>query len=123
MELLQYSSTLGMPDSVYAQFDIVSNTYHPAPCCLNSDKVFLLPELGFKPGSSTWERIENRLYALECPKIMIIGIICYCKMSKDSDNKIYNSVNSARCKTLVKRPLIVISSLKKDSKIKFVISG
>ena len=30
--LLQYSSTLGMPDSVYAWFDIVSNTCHPAPC-------------------------------------------------------------------------------------------
>ena len=58
MELLQYSSTLGMPDSVYAQFNIVSDTCHPAPCYLNSDKVFLLlsdqyrnPKRGFKSGA------------------------------------------------------------------------
>ena len=58
LELLQYSSTLGVPDSVYAQFDIVSSTCYPAPCYLNSDKVFLLlsdqycnPERGFDHGS------------------------------------------------------------------------
>ena len=57
-ELLQYSSTLGMPDSVYAWFNIVSDTCHPVPCYLNSDKVFRLlsdqypnPEQGFKLGS------------------------------------------------------------------------
>ena len=40
------------------QFDIVSDTCLPAPCYLNSDKVFLLlgdqyhnPEEGFKPGT------------------------------------------------------------------------
>ena len=49
-----------MPDSVYAWFDIISNTCHPAPCYLNSDRVFLLmsnqycnPEQGFKPVSSS----------------------------------------------------------------------
>ena len=35
------SSTLGMPDSIYAWFDIVSNTCHPVPFYLNSDKIFL----------------------------------------------------------------------------------
>ena len=61
LELLQYSSTLGMPDSVYAWFDIISNTCQPARCYLNSDKVFLLlsgqyrnPERGFEPGSSAF---------------------------------------------------------------------
>ena len=65
LALLQYSSTLGMPDSVYARFDIVSDTCHPAPCYLNSNKVFLLlsdrycnPEWWFKPGTQgilfTW---------------------------------------------------------------------
>ena len=42
LELLQYSSTLSVPDSVYARFDIVSNTCHPAPCYLKSNKVFLI---------------------------------------------------------------------------------
>ena len=48
LELLQYSRTLG----------VVSDTCHPSPSYLNSDKVFLLlsdrypnPERGFKPGS------------------------------------------------------------------------
>ena len=41
LELLQYSSTLGMPDGVYARFNMVSDTYHQAPCYLNSNKVFL----------------------------------------------------------------------------------
>ena len=57
---MQYSSTLGVPDSVYAQFDIISNTCHPAPCYLNSNQVFLLlsnqyhnPDRGFEPGSSS----------------------------------------------------------------------
>ena len=52
--------TLGVPDSVYARFNILSYTYHPAPCYLNSNKVFLFlsdqycnPERGFKPGSSS----------------------------------------------------------------------
>ena len=51
-------STLGLPDSVYAGFDIISNTCHPAPYYLNSDKPFLTlsdqyrnPEWGFEPGS------------------------------------------------------------------------
>ena len=49
---------IGRANSVYAQFDIVSNTCHPAPCYLNSNKAFLLlsdpnhnPELGFEPRS------------------------------------------------------------------------
>ena len=52
------SSTLGGPDSVYARFDIVSDTCHPAPCYLNNYQVSLLlsdrycnPKQGFKPGS------------------------------------------------------------------------
>ena len=56
--LFLYSSTLGVPDSIYARFNIVSNTCYPAPCYLNSNKVFLLlsdqycdPERGFEPGS------------------------------------------------------------------------
>ena len=60
LELLQYSSTLGVPDSVYAWFNIVSNTCHPAPCYFNSNKVFLLlsdqfcnPERGFEPRYSS----------------------------------------------------------------------
>ena len=50
---------LGMPDSINARFKIVSDTCHPAPWYLNSDKVFLLlsdqygnPKRGFEPGSS-----------------------------------------------------------------------
>ena len=43
LESLQYSSTLGMLDSIYAQFNIVSYTCHPAPFYLNSDKPFLTP--------------------------------------------------------------------------------
>ena len=57
-ELLQYSSTLGVPDSVYARFNIISDTCHPGPCYFNSNKVFLLlsdqyrnPERGFEPGT------------------------------------------------------------------------
>ena len=34
-ELLQYSSLLGVPDSIYAWFDIISDTCHPAPFFLN----------------------------------------------------------------------------------------
>ena len=41
LELLPYSRTLGVPDSFYARFNIVSNKCHPAPCNLNSDKLFL----------------------------------------------------------------------------------
>ena len=57
-ELLKYSSTLGVPDSVYARFKIVSDTCHPAPYYVNSDKPFLTlsdqyrnPERGFVPGT------------------------------------------------------------------------
>ena len=49
-----------MPDSIYAWFDIVSDTCHLAPYYLNSDEPFLTPsdqycnpEWGFKPGSSS----------------------------------------------------------------------
>ena len=56
--LLQYSSSLGVPDSVYARFNFVSETCHPAPYYLNSDKPFLTlreryrnPEREFEPGS------------------------------------------------------------------------
>ena len=61
-------SELGVPDSVYARFDIISDTCHLAPCYLNSDKVFLLlsdryhnPELGFEPGSSAfnWNIVDG----------------------------------------------------------------
>ena len=55
---MQYPSTLGMPDSIYPQFDIVSDTCRPAPCYLNSDKLFLTlsdqyhnPKRGLEPGS------------------------------------------------------------------------
>ena len=58
LELLQYTSILGVPDSVYAWFDIASETCHPAPCYLNSYKVFLHlsnrycnPKWGFEPGT------------------------------------------------------------------------
>ena len=58
LELLQYSSTLGVPDSINAGFEIVSDTCHAAPYYLNSDKPFLTlsnqycnPEQRFKPGS------------------------------------------------------------------------
>ena len=58
LELLQYSSTLGIPDSINAGFEIVSDTCHVAPYYLNSDKPFLTlsnqycnPEQRFKPGS------------------------------------------------------------------------
>ena len=64
-QLLQYSRTLGVPDSIYARFDIVSDTCHPAPCYLNSNKVFCLlrdrycnPEQGFEPGSSSESLFE-----------------------------------------------------------------
>ena len=55
-ELLKYSSTLGVPDSAYAQFNIVSDTCHLAPYYFYSDKPFLTlsdqyrnPERGFVP--------------------------------------------------------------------------
>ena len=60
LKLLQYSTTLGVPDSIYARFNIISDTCHPAPCYWNSDKVFQLlsdqycnPERGFEPWSSS----------------------------------------------------------------------
>ena len=40
---------MGVPDSVYAWFDIVRDTCHPAPYYLNSDKPSILWR--FKPGS------------------------------------------------------------------------
>ena len=36
-KLLQYSSTLGVPDSVYERCDILSDTCHLASGCLNSE--------------------------------------------------------------------------------------
>ena len=57
---LQYSSTLDVPDSIYAHFNIVSNTCHQAPYYLKSDKPFLTlsyryrnPERDFELGSSS----------------------------------------------------------------------
>ena len=54
MELLQYSSTLGVPDSIDASFHIGSDTCHPAPCYLNSNKLlsnqYRNSERGFKAG-------------------------------------------------------------------------
>ena len=73
LELLQYSSTFGVPDSVYARNDIVSNTCYPAPCYLNSSSNcclaikyfyfrainFVIPSGALNPGPSmatiSWE--------------------------------------------------------------------
>ena len=51
---------MGEPDSVYAWFNIIRDICQPAPCYLNSDKVFIIlsnhyrnPEWGFEPGSSS----------------------------------------------------------------------
>ena len=58
LELLQYSSIMGLPDSAYAQFNIVGDPCHPVPYYLNSEKPFLTlsdwyhnPERGFEPGT------------------------------------------------------------------------
>ena len=55
-EFTQY--IMGMPDSIYTLFDILSDTCHPVPFYLNNAKVFLLlsdlyrnPKQGFKPRS------------------------------------------------------------------------
>ena len=51
LELLPYSRTLGVPDSFYARFNIVSNKFHLVPCNLNSDKLFLtLSDQNSNPG-------------------------------------------------------------------------
>ena len=48
------------------QYYIVSNTCHPAPCYLNSDKVFLLlsnryrnPKLGFEPWTYLYLNLKH----------------------------------------------------------------
>ena len=61
--------------SIYAWFDIVSHTSHPAHCYLNSKKVFLLlsnqycnPGRGFEPGTfrhSLYLNLRSRLRPLD----------------------------------------------------------
>ena len=46
---------IGMPDSFFAQFDIVSNTCQPASCCLKSKKGFPISILWSRAGIRTWD--------------------------------------------------------------------
>ena len=60
---LLYSSTLGVPDSVYARFDIISHTCHLAPYYLNSDKPFLtLSDQYCNPGEDSKPGLRLSVY-------------------------------------------------------------
>ena len=78
------SSTLGLPDSVYAWFNIVSDICDPAPCYLNSNKLILTlsnqycnPKLGFEPRSfSGYNQLRNDyiLRMKKCQNILAFSL-------------------------------------------------